>query len=83
MAALAAYSPVGVILSSFLIGVLKAGAITVNRTTDIPVEFVSVIQVLVIIFVAAPTLIRSLSALPRKLAGKGGKAEVKKEGVKQ
>ena len=83
VAALAAYSPVGVILSSFLIGVLKAGAITVNRTTDIPVEFVSVIQVLVIIFVAAPTLIRSLSALPRKLAGKGGKAEVKKEGVKQ
>ena len=81
VAALAAYSPVGVILSSFLIGVLKAGAITVNRTTDIPVEFVYVIQVLVIIFVAAPTLIRSLIALPKKLAGRGKQAEVKKEGA--
>lgn len=58
IAALAAYSPLGVILSSFLIGVLKAGTITLSRTTSIPVEFVDVIQVLVIIFVAAPELIR-------------------------
>lgn len=66
VAALAAYSPVGVILSSFLIGILKAGAITLNRTTSIPIEFVSVIQVLVIIFVAAPKLIHSILSLPKK-----------------
>jgi simple sugar transport system permease protein len=60
IAALAAYSPIGVILSAFLIGILKAGTITLNRTTSIPVEFVEVIQVLVIIFVAAPTLIRAI-----------------------
>ena len=34
VAALAAYSPVGVILSAFLIGILKAGTITLNRTTS-------------------------------------------------
>ena len=60
VAALAAYSPVGVILSAFLIGILKAGTITLNRTTSIPVEFVDVIQVLVIIFVAAPALIQAI-----------------------
>ncbi|MDO5348493.1 MAG: ABC transporter permease [Lachnospiraceae bacterium] len=60
VAALAAYSPVGAILSAFLVGVLRAGTITLNRTTRIPVEFVDVIQVLVIIFVAAPALIHSI-----------------------
>ena len=77
VAALAAYSPAGVILSSFLIGLLKAGAITLNRTTSIPVEFVSVIQVLVIIFVAAPKLIRSIIDKPaasiKKLFAKSAK----------
>jgi simple sugar transport system ATP-binding protein len=60
VAALAAYNPVTVILTAFLFGVLKAGAITLNRTTPIPVEFVDVIQVLVVIFVAAPMLIRAI-----------------------
>ncbi len=60
VAALAAYNPIGVILSSFLFGALKAGAITLNRTTSIPIEFVSVIQALVVVFVAAPNLISSV-----------------------
>jgi len=70
VAALAAYSPLGVILSSFLIGVLKAGAITINRTTKLPIEFVAVIQAMIIIFVAAPKLINALLALPKKLGEK-------------
>lgn len=70
IAALAAYSPLGVILSALLIGILKAGTITLNRTTNVPVEFVSVIQVLVIIFVAAPDLIRLIISLPKRLPGR-------------
>lgn len=70
IAALAAYSPLGVILSALLIGILKAGTITLNRTTDVPIEFVSVIQVLVIVFVAAPELIQIILSLPKKLFGK-------------
>nr|WP_326184218.1 ABC transporter permease [uncultured Oscillibacter sp.] len=82
VAALAAYSPLGVILSSFLIGILKAGAITLNRTTSIPVEFVSVIQVMVIIFVAAPKLIHSILKAPKKgLKRLTGKAVQRKEAV--
>jgi len=67
-AALAAYSPLGVVLSAFLIGVLRAGTITINRTTNVPIEFVGVIQALIIIFVAAPALIRLILSLPKKLA---------------
>jgi len=70
IAALAAYSPIGVIISAFLIGVLKAGTITLNRTTSIPVEFVEVIQVLVIIFVAAPTLIEYILKGFKKISEK-------------
>lgn len=60
VAALAAYSPLGVIFSSFLFGALRAGAMTLNRTTAIPIEFVSVVQALVVVFVAAPKLISSI-----------------------
>ncbi|OZV14107.1 hypothetical protein CIW83_01420 [Tissierella sp. P1] len=60
VAALAAYSPLGVVFSSILFGVLKAGAMTLNRTTSIPIEFVSMIQALVVVFVAAPKMISSI-----------------------
>lgn len=60
IAALAAYSPIAVIPSAMLIGILRAGTITLSRTTSIPVELVDLIQVLVIIFVAAPTMIKPI-----------------------
>ena len=57
VAALAVYNPVAVVFSGIIFGILKAGAMTVSRTTAIPVEFVSVIQSLVVVFMAAPNLI--------------------------
>ena len=63
VAALGAYSPLGVILSSFLYGVLRAGSYAVNRTTNIPYEFVDVIQVMVVIFVSAPQIILAIKNL--------------------
>lgn len=66
VAALAAYSPVGVVISSFLFGALRAGAMTLNRTTSIPIEFVSVVQALVVVFVAAPMLISSITKNVKK-----------------
>lgn len=70
IAALAAYSPLAVIPAAFLIGILKAGTITLSRTTSIPIEFVDVIQVLVIIFVAAPTMIRAILNGTRRISRK-------------
>lgn len=63
VAALGAYNPLGVILSSFLYGVLRAGSYAVNRTTSIPYEFVDVIQVMVVVFVSAPQIILSLKKM--------------------
>lgn len=77
IAALAAYSPAAVILSAFLIGILKSGTITLNRITSIPVEFVEVIQVLIIIFVAAPRLIRSILDTFKKIKNKLAKIQPK------
>ncbi len=70
IAALAAYSPLGVIPSALLIGILRAGTITLSRTTSIPVELVDLIQVLVIIFVAAPKLTQSVVKIFNSLTHK-------------
>ena len=67
VAALAAYNPAAVILSAILFGILKAGAITLNRTTPIPVEFVDVIQVLVVVFVAAPRMVKAILEIPKRI----------------
>lgn len=60
IAALANYNPLFVPLSALLFGVLKSGAMNLNRTTPIPIEIVDVIQVVVIIFVAAPRMVNSI-----------------------
>lgn len=70
VAALAAYNPVAVIPSAILFGILKAGAITLNRTTPIPIEFVDVIQVLVVMFVAAPRMVRAILDIPNRMKRK-------------
>ncbi len=70
VAALAAYNPIAVIPSAILFGILKAGAITLNRTTPIPIEFVDVIQVLVVVFVAAPRMVRAILDIPKRIKAK-------------
>lgn len=67
VAALAAYNPAAVVLSAILFGILKAGAITLNRTTPVPVEFVDVIQVLVVVFVAAPRMVKAILDIPKQI----------------
>lgn len=63
VAALSADSPVGVIFAGIIFGALRAGCMVLNRTTKIPTDFVNVIQALVILFVAAPLLIREFKKL--------------------
>lgn len=69
VAALAAGSPIGVILSGIVFGALTCGTAALNLKTAIPTEFVDVIQSMVVIFVAAPMLVRSILQIDRK----GGK----------
>jgi len=52
--------PLGVVLAALLFGVLRGGATRMQSMAGIPVDIISIIQGLVIIFVAAPGIIRWL-----------------------
>lgn len=55
--------PFGVIAGALLFGVLRAGAGTMQRQTDIPIDIISIVQGAIILFVAAEAVIRRF--LPR------------------
>lgn len=55
--------PFGVVLSSLLFGFLRGGAARMQSVAGTPVEIIRIIQGMVIIFVAAPEIIRSLYRL--------------------
>ena len=52
--------PVGVILSSLLFGTLRNGATRMMVVSSIPIDIVDVIQAIILMFVAAPAIIRSI-----------------------
>ena len=52
--------PVGVVFSAILFGALRAGAAPMQAQTGIPIDLVVVIQGLVILFIAAPALVREI-----------------------
>jgi simple sugar transport system permease protein len=55
--------PVGVLLASLLFGFLRGGAARMQSVASVPVELIRIIQGLVIIFVAAPEIVRGLYRL--------------------
>jgi len=55
--------PVGVVLASLLFGFLRGGAARMQSVADVPVEIIRIVQGMVIIFVAAPEIIRGLYRL--------------------
>lgn len=52
--------PVGVLLAAVLFGALRSGGMTMTRVTGVPLDIVTILQALVILFVTAPMLIRYL-----------------------
>jgi simple sugar transport system permease protein len=50
--------PFGVVLASLLFGFLRGGAARMQSLAGIPIDIISIVQALVIVFVAAPDIIR-------------------------
>jgi simple sugar transport system permease protein len=60
--------PWGIVVAGLLFGALKAGGQEMQAATDVPIDLILVIQALVVVFIAAPALIR---AIYRVKAGEG------------
>jgi simple sugar transport system permease protein len=60
LALLGKSKPSGVVAAAFLLGALRAGARSMQAATSTPIDIVTVIEALVIVFVAAPSVIRGI-----------------------
>ncbi len=63
--------PVGVLLAALLFGTLKNGATRMQSVAQIPVDIITIVIALVIVFIAAPEIIRALYRLPKTSAEEG------------
>jgi general nucleoside transport system permease protein len=52
--------PAGVVGAAVLFGALRAGALRMQADTSIPIDIIVVIQALIIVFIAAPALVRAV-----------------------
>jgi len=57
--------PVGVVLASILFGFMRSGAARMQSAAGVPVEIIRIIQGMVIVFVAAPEIVRSIYRLKK------------------
>lgn len=62
-------TPIGTVFAALLFGALRAGGLTMQSSTETPLDLVLVIQALVVLFIAAPALIKSLFRLKNVDAG--------------
>jgi simple sugar transport system permease protein len=60
--------PLGVVLASLLFGTLRNGATRMQAAAGIPIDIISVMQALILAFIAAPAIIRTIFRLrePKK-----------------
>ncbi len=60
LALLGKSNPFGVVLSALLFGFLRSGATRMQSIANIPVDIISIVQALIIVFIAAPAIVRWL-----------------------
>jgi simple sugar transport system permease protein len=61
--------PFGVILGALFFGVLRNGATKMMVTTAIPIDIISILQALILMFVAAPAIIRAIYRIRKPKVG--------------
>lgn len=59
-------TPFGTVLAGFLFGALSAGGLGMQTSAGVPPELIQVVQALIVLFVAAPALIRGLTRVRRR-----------------
>ncbi len=64
--------PVGVVLAALLFGALRNGATNMQLAAGIPIDIISIVQALVLVFIAAPAIIRTVFRLRAPAAGEEG-----------
>lgn len=57
-------TPVGVLIAGVLFGAFKAGGFSMQAAEGVPVDIVLVVQSLIVLFIAAPPLVRAVFRLP-------------------
>ena len=60
--------PLGILGAGILFGAFKAGGFAMQASEGIPVDIVLVVQSLIVLFIAAPPLVRAIFRLPAKEA---------------
>jgi simple sugar transport system permease protein len=60
--------PLGILAAGLLFGFLKAGGFTMQTSENISVDLVLVVQSLIVLFLAAPPLVRAIFRLPAQEA---------------
>jgi simple sugar transport system permease protein len=61
--------PFGVVLSSLLFGALRNGATRMQVVAGIPIDIISILQALILMFIAAPAIIRTVYRLRQPADG--------------
>ena len=56
-------APLGVVLAGLLFGALSAGSVQMQAATGTPVDVATVVQALIVLFIAAPPLVRAVFRL--------------------
>lgn len=70
-------SPLGTVLAGLLFGAFRAGGVVMAADTSTPADVVSVMEPVMVLFIAAPALIRGLFRLRASRAGTGAAALAK------
>ncbi|GEP36004.1 ABC transporter permease [Nocardioides szechwanensis] len=60
--------PLGILAAGLLFGAFKAGGFAMQASQGIPVDIVLIVQSLIVLFIAAPPLVRAMFRLPAKEA---------------
>ncbi len=63
--------PVGVVLASLLFGTLRNGATRMQVVSSVPIDIISILQALILAFIAAPAIIRTVYRLRKPKEAEG------------